>query len=219
MSRPKHNRQASRVVLNRRHGGRILGIVALVVWLFAPDAHADDGQKVTRARLRVAMTRYAHEPTAERVAELALEAAAVHPERMLRMIRRARARGLLPEIRLGARQGREVDRFVSQVGTTDRLSTDRDLTLEASLTMRLDRLLFSNQDAALMREHRRRQSLRSRIIREVVRLYYERRRMQLERDLFGVHSLEQEMALSERAALLNALTDGAFLKEMSRRKP
>jgi hypothetical protein len=95
---------------------------------------------------------------------------------------RARNRGWVPELRVEARRGRGRDLSARQDGGDfDRLdaSTDDDLTLTGRLVFRLDRLVFAPEETTISREARARQQALRSLAREVVALYYERRRLLL----------------------------------------
>jgi hypothetical protein len=78
------------------------------------------------------------------------------------------------------------------------------------LTFEFDRLIFDRSEVSIAREGRSRQQTRIELILTVVSLYYERRRLQLERDLQGVSDIEHELRIVEIEAMLNSFTNGAF---------
>ena len=128
----------------------------------------------------------------------------------------ARRGGWLPTLQVGARRGQQRD--LSQAGADDpRLSTDDDLTLDATLTFRLDRAAYGPDEVALAREERTRELERQERYRVVIAAYYERRRLQLERDLMGRHDVLTAVRIRELAALLDAFTGGAFTRGTRRR--
>ena len=120
--------------------------------------------------------------------------------------------GWVPTLRLGARRGRgwDASELVTEDSGRTNLSRDDELTLSAWLSFRLDRLVFAREETALLREERAAEEARGAFVRLIVRLDFERRPLQLQRDLLGVQSLEQELRIQEATALLNAFTEGAF---------
>jgi hypothetical protein len=76
-----------------------------------------------------------------------------------------------------------------------KLSTDDDLTLEAALTFDLGRVVFAREEVAIARQAHAERADTAERVREVIALYFERRRLQVERDL-----------LTDRAAHGNAAT-------------
>ena len=79
----------------------------------------------------------------------------------------------------------------------------------------VDRLLFDRNEVAIAREERELRRARAELVRAVILLYFERRRLQLERDLGHAADLGREIRITELEALLNAFTDGAFHRMMS----
>jgi hypothetical protein len=74
----------------------------------------------------------------------------------------------------------------------------------------LDRLVFAREEVPLLREQRAVRLMRQDLVRTVVRVYYERRRLMLERDLLDAAGLDHALRIEEASALLNAFTGGAF---------
>jgi hypothetical protein len=161
--------------------------------------------------IRRALARYASEPTVEEVVRAALAADPVSPEQARRAARRARRSGLLPDVRVRIRDDRGRDR-TDYLGSNARtnLGSDRGLTLEARLELRLGRLVYASDEMAWGRELRAREAARRARVQQVVALYFERRRLLLERDLLGADGLERQLRRSEIEALLDVLTNGEF---------
>lgn len=170
--------------------------------------------------LRLALVAYAHEPSVDVVVAAALDRAEVDPRRARRLATRARHSGWLPSVRLGVRRGVGRDASSQLTGETDRTaqSSDADLTLEAQLTFRLGAIVYGSDEVAWAREARARAALRSDIARAVVSLYFQRRRAQLERDLLHQDDLDHAVRIAELEALLDAFTDGEFLRMMAHRR-
>ena len=169
------------------------------------------------AAIARALRRYRHEPSIGALLRAIRDDDAFDPERARELARRARRGGWLPTLQVGARRGQQRD--LSQAGSTadPRLSTDDDLTLDASLTFRLDRAAYGPDEVALAREERSRALDRQERARTVVAAYFERRRLQLERDLLGRRDLETVLRIHELGALLDAFTGGAFTRLSQRR--
>lgn len=151
--------------------------------------------------------RFDHEPT---VAEVLSEALAHHDEGIAdpsRAVRRARRSALLPEMRVRARRGRARDADETQTGTN--LSTDDDAVLEGTLVFNLPRAVYSGDEAAWSREGRAQAAARVQLVRLVVGLYFERRRLQMERAL-GAQDVASMVRIAELEALLDGLTGGRF---------
>lgn len=155
---------------------------------------------------------YAHEPPVEALLEVLDEVEEFDPEVPQSRARRSRRSGWLPTLRLGVRRGRAQDRSL-QIDE-ERYSTDDDLSLEASLVMRLDRAFYGPDEVAWVRESRTRARLREERAMLLIGTYFERRRLQIERDAFGRRDPATLMRIEELTALLNAFTSGAFTRMM-----
>lgn len=162
------------------------------------------------AAISRALRRYRHEPSVEVLLRAVAADDAFDPERARALARRARRGGWLPTLRVGARRGQQRD--LSQAGTAEdpRLSTDDDLSLDATLTFRFDRAAYGPDEVALAREERSRALERQGRYRMIIAAYFERRRLQLERDLMGRRDVMTLVRIRELASLLDALTGGAF---------
>lgn len=155
---------------------------------------------------------YAHEPRIEELLQVLDEAEDFDPEVPRSRARRGRRSGWLPTLRLGVRRGQALDRSL-QIDE-ERYSTDDDLVLEGSLVMRLDRAFYGPDEVAWVRESRTRTRLREERAMLLIGAYFERRRLQIERDAFGRRDPETRMRIEELTALLNAFTSGAFTRMM-----
>jgi hypothetical protein len=156
--------------------------------------------------------------------EAALTADPVSPDQARDAARRARRSGLLPIVRFRAQHGRGQDR-TDYRGSNARtnLGSDHDLTLEGRLELRLGRLVYAPDEMAWARELRAREAARAARVRQVVTLYFERRRLLLERDLLGMDDLERQLRRVEIEALLDVYTGGEFTRLLeasrTRRRP
>ncbi|MBN1652713.1 MAG: hypothetical protein JXA30_02945 [Deltaproteobacteria bacterium] len=185
-----------------------------------PSNAARSSTRFTPAEIARALRKYAHEPSAAKVAALAVKYAQADPERAEQMASRARTAGWLPVVKLAVRRGLAQDLSEYQTIETDRtsLSTDDDLALEASLTFEFDRLVFDRNEVPISREERSLRETRAELVRGVINLYFERRRLQLERDLGLDWPIEREMRIAEIEALLNSFTNGAFGSMISNKR-
>ena len=160
------------------------------------------------AEIAAALARYAHEPSVQRVIEATLDAAPKgHSEELAS---RARSAGWVPRLGLRARRGQGVDLASSTSAETLRLSSAADVTLEASLTFELDRVVFRSEEVALSRQARADEQGVAARVRDAIGLYFERRRLQLERDIEGDPKLQRSVRIAEIEALLDVFTNGAF---------
>lgn len=172
--------------------------------------------RVSAMQLRRALQAYAGEPKVADLVAAALEASPADLDALEALAKRARRRGLAPGVRVSVRRAQ--GRGLSQQGVAldgTRLSTDADLVFKASLTFDLDRLVFADEEVALSREARARAKARAALARRVIALYFERRRLQLERDLLGVHDVAHAVRIAEIEAVLDVLSGGAFGRAMA----
>lgn len=196
-----------------------LGLLALGAIAISWRGHEVSAQTtaLTPARIRAAIARYRHEPSVDQLVEAALAAPALDPARAREAQDRARLAGLLPQARMDVRRGQVLDLGALQSGTGDRTtwSTGDELAIAGSVTFHLDRLLFATEESSLLRERRALEERRLQIVTQVVHLYYERRRIQLERDLGGRVEIATEIRIIEAEALLDVFTGGAFSRMMA----
>jgi hypothetical protein len=169
-------------------------------------------REVTGARIRAALLRYRSEPSIEAVVRAAIQAPPLDPERARDAAERARLSGLLPRLRADIRRGVGLDLSALQSSTGERniWSSDDSLSFSGGLTFQLDRLLFAAEEGSLLRERRELEESRFAMLSQVVHLYFERRRLQLERDLTGRTEIGTELRIAETEALLDLFTNGAF---------
>jgi hypothetical protein len=183
---------------------------------------ADSSKRQTpigQAALESMLRAYSAEPKVEEVVDAALKAAKHDPERYAAMASRARWRGLLPHVDLGARRGQGIDlRWTPSEDLEAHRTTADDVTLFATLRFDLDRLMFTSEEVSIAREARSARNTEHQLIRAIVRVYFLRRRLMLERDLLGSSSIAQQLRIQEAEALLDAFTDGAFQLMLKTRK-
>lgn len=197
---------------------RTLALMMVLV-LCSQTALAQEGTApITQARIDAALARYRGEPSVARVVQAALAQRVLDPARARDAIERARLRGLVPTARAGVRRGQAIDlRGLTGEEGAANISTDDDLMVEGSLVFQFDRLVFASEEAGLLRELHSLESARLELVRAVVALYFERRRLQLERDLLGQRDLARTVRILEIEALLDVFTGGAFTRMMRTR--
>jgi outer membrane protein TolC len=153
------------------------------------------------------------EPTIREVLRMALRAArSLGPERTRELCRRARLAGLVPTLKLSAQRGLQQDLSSSQSLETDRTNSSQgdDLSLEASLSFELSRLVFASEEVRVLSVERWLVADRRRLIEEVTRLYFQRQRLVRERATAAAPDAELDTAIAEAEALLDAFTEGGF---------
>lgn len=184
-------------------------VIALFLCAGASRAAAQSGEQAVVVR----------EPSVSDVLRMArLAAASLGPERLRALARRARLAGLMPVVRLSAERG--FDQDLTSATTTAAESTKAairdDLSVGATLTFELDRLVFAPEEVRLLSVERWLVSDRRKLLHEVVRLYFQRKRLLREQAAARVADPELVDSLREVEALLDALTAGAFSAALSR---
>ncbi len=185
-----------------------MGWLALVVvGLGVKVAYA---QPPTAEDVRAALAAQHGEPDVREVVDAVLRHASADPAAVEGAMERARLSGLLPTVRVGLRQGTGYDVLTRQTDTTgtSSLTGSQDLSFIGQLTFRLDRLLYAADERALLRERRASAERRVALIAEIVRLYYERRRLLVEDELGAAPDLAREARIAEIEALFEVMSDG-----------
>ena len=178
----------------------------------APVAAIEPIAVLPAAAVVLAPGRYRDEPSIESLLARALARRVLDPARAREARDRARLSGLLPILRADVRRGSGWDLRTQQGVTADTavLASDDSWSVVGSVTFRLDRLLYAREESSLLTEERRLEEARLHLVTEIVRLYFERRRLQLERDRRGETDLVTEARIAELGAMLDALTDGGM---------
>ncbi len=167
--------------------------------------------RVTMAVVQKQIENYG-DPTIKQVVGALEDELSVHPTRLRQLARRARQSGWVPTLRLGARRGQQRDLSEQQSTSLDKTNTslDDEFTLQAWLTFRLDQVVYHRDQVALAREHRAVENVLGDLKNTVVALYFERRRLMLERDLSGKQDVAQHVRIARVSAQLDALTGHRF---------
>lgn len=193
-------------------------VLAVLVAVLAASPAMAQPPSLSDAQISRGLVRYRREPTVQRVVQSALAARSASPGRVRDAMDRARAAGCLPTTSASLRRGQAVDLRALTNGERTNVSTDDDLVLEARVTFRFDRLVFAPEEVGLLRELRAVEAEQAEIARLVVHLYFERRRLQLERDLLNAGDATRVLRILEIEGLLDAFTDGAFNRMMGSRR-
>jgi outer membrane protein TolC len=162
--------------------------------------------------------RFAHEPSVAEMQAEAMRHAGLVPEKTASWSRRARTAALVPDLSVRA--------SLSGSGTLPANGSDPETTgttttgdrrswyLGASANWSLDRLVFPREEINLARETQRLATRRETLLAEVARVYFQRRRLQVELLLHppadAAARLLAGLRIDELGAILDALTGGAF---------
>ncbi len=181
-----------------------------------------DGQVVTDDVVKKVMQRFAAEPTAREVQTQAIDYLQVHPDVVASWRMRARTNALAPKLQTTGYGTLNDDvRTVEKPGdpTIESKDKDRGGRLTVGLTWELDRLIFEPQEMAVARESVRTANLRDRVLDEVTRRYFERRRLQVDVELSPPRDLadrvKKELRLQELTADIDAATGGWFSQKLT----
>ncbi|MBI3616708.1 MAG: hypothetical protein HY210_00565, partial [Candidatus Omnitrophica bacterium] len=161
-----------------------------------------------------------NEPTIQQVHRWAIDYAEVSPDKIRNWRALAGKKALLPNLSVGMDRG-DGEVFHWDTGTNpDTLLKGRDLlSWDVSLSWNLGDLIWSTDQTTIDSRSKLMVELREDVLDQVTRLYFERRRLQVE--LAAVDSLEpparfdKELRVEELTALLDAFTGGEFSNQSS----
>lgn len=173
-----------------------------------------------------------HEPTALQVQSWASDYARLAPEQVDRWLSASKSFALLPELTVEGRlDGSWGQDFVyyptdgtidtpddSVFAVLDDAGKDGDQKLLVRMKWQLDKLVMSSERIRVISEAQDIVKLRDKVLTEVTRLYFERRRVQVEMllqpksDLMG--QVKDQLRLMELTANLDALTGGAYSRAL-----
>lgn len=180
------------------------------------------------------MQEFAHEPTVQQVQGWASEYAQIEPALVDRWLGASRSFAMLPQVRLQYRfrDGWDQDfQYFARDGfidspddevfdVLDDAGRDQDQWYTVQATWDLDKLVMSSERIRVLNEAQDIVKLRDRVLTEVTRLYFERRRLQVDLLLeprSDLHSrATDQLRLMELTANLDALTGGTFSKALLR---
>ncbi|MCX5692813.1 MAG: hypothetical protein NTX47_03910 [Candidatus Omnitrophica bacterium] len=156
-----------------------------------------------------------NEPSIKDVQNAAIEYAEVHPDKIKEWRKSAGKKALLPNVSVG------LDRYVTDYwhwdsGTNpDTLQKGKDtVSWDIAMTWDMGELIWNEDQTSIDTRSKLMVELRDDIINEVTRIYFERRRLQIEMLALPPHdlkiSLEKELRLQELTADIDALTGGYF---------
>ncbi len=181
-----------------------------------------EGQVVSDDVVKKVLQRFAAEPTAREVQTQAIDYLQVHPDIVASWRFRARTNALAPKLQTTGQGTLNDDiRTVEKTGdpTIESIDKDRGGRLIVRATWELDRLIFEPQEMAVARESVRTANLRDRVLDEVTRRYFERRRLQVDIELSPPRDLadrvKKELRLQELTADIDAATGGWFSQKLT----
>jgi hypothetical protein len=154
--------------------------------------------------------RFASEPTVRQLQQAATRVAELHPERVRSWMHRAGKAALMPSLRV--RIGRGLGELSRDSNDRYYYTTSNDWRFDIETTWSLDRLVFERNELRASREAQRVAARREQLLTRVARLYYARRRLQVDALLSpdSPTAVERALEIDELTAELDGLTDGAL---------
>lgn len=154
---------------------------------------------------------FKNEPTVEEVQEMAIEYAEVSDKKIKDWRRKAAAKALLPEFSV------DFDRSVStSVGATYERSYVGPMDWGLSLKWDLADIVYTSDQTSIDSRSKLMVELRNDVLAEVTRLYFERRKLQMELESHNEKNpegdMDKKLRMMELTALINRLTGGQFSK-------
>jgi photosystem II stability/assembly factor-like uncharacterized protein len=152
-----------------------------------------------------------NEPTVEQVQEMAIDYAEVSDKKIKDWRRKAATKALLPEFSV------DFDRSVStSVGATYERSYVGPMDWGLSLKWDLANIVYTSDQTSIDSRSKLMVELRNDVLAEVTRLYFERRKLQMELESRNATNsegnIDKKLRMMELTALINRLTGGQFSK-------
>jgi hypothetical protein len=169
------------------------------------------------------MSQFSNEPDIRRVQAMVMSYSRTNPDLVKSWLSAARRAYALPKVNL--QYEKELDQstrydYVSEDESSDPVreldfaQSEDDDKVVVKLEWRLDKLVMSSEQIRVINEAQDVVKMREKLLDEVTRLYFDRRRLQVELKLSPPTSLneqiESELRLQEMTANLDALTGGQF---------
>ena len=195
---------------------------------------ADHGMTSTYDSPQAVLDEFAAEPTIQQVHDWANLYANTSPRQVSRWLRQSVTFATLPQVQLDYTLRDDVDEGFEYLNAEGAelvpnedpfaVRTDADQgqtrTYRARLVWDLDKIVMSSERIRVINEAQDIVKLRDKVLAEATRLYFERRRMQVERLLAPkadmIARVREELRLMELTANLDALTGGAFSGALAR---
>ena len=201
--------------------------IVLTFWVFLAatwvlwDADPAMAQNTAR-QANAILKKFRTEPTIRQIHRVAANFALVNRDRITSLMGRARFAGWLPEFRFRYQRNTDDDRNTvfptvnTPILTTQ--STDNDHRFEFRATWKLDELIFNRNELAVYRELKRLIDLRVDVLKETTKLYFERRRLQIDLMIKPPKTLLRRirmmLRMQELTADLDAFTGGFFSRRL-----
>jgi hypothetical protein len=171
---------------------------------------------------------FSFEPSIQKVHEWAIDNAEVHPDKIKEWRRKAKQKAWLPKFDVGVDSGwdRPLSNSVygtytgggqSYIGPNDK-SYGEDFGWDAGLSWDFSELIWNNDQTSIDSRSKLMVELREEILNEVTRIYFERRKVQIdimqENFIDASQELQMQMRVDELTAVIDSLTGGEFSKHV-----
>ncbi|MCP4498790.1 MAG: ComEA family DNA-binding protein [Deltaproteobacteria bacterium] len=180
-----------------------------------------EGETIDASVVRQVLEQFKGEPSVREVQKAAINYANANPDIVDSLRGRVRASAALPEFRLRVKGDIDDDTTeVVEPGVANQTRESDDLGVEGYVQAKwnLDKLLFHNDELGIARETVRLSNLRNKVVSEVTRRFFERRRLQVDLELSPSTDLSsrirKELRIQELTADIDALTGGWFSKSL-----
>ena len=167
-----------------------------------------------------------HEPTINQVHDMAIGYAEVHPRKISQWRSAAKKRAIMPRLSVGLNRS-ATELFHWDTGPNpDALSKGRDyLDWGVSLSWDFGELIWNPDQTSIDSRSKLMVELREDILDQITRIYFERRRLQMELTSLNADAslgntqlplrMEKEMRIAELTALIDAFTGGEFSHQIN----
>lgn len=176
---------------------------------------------LSRDDIETAMKAFEKEPKVKAVQEQAIRYATAEPARVEDWLSRSRLAPSLPSLSLSGGKGVDYDHSVREkIGDPSVLSRrdSSDYNFNAKLEWRFADLVFNSNELRVAREAFRMAVLRERILQDVTKAYFERRKAQMKLALDNMaqplERVEWGLKIEELTATLDGLTGGWFSEQV-----
>lgn len=171
------------------------------------------------------LDRFANEPLVRDVQQMVLAYSKTDPLYVEQWMKASTNAALLPELQFtydyDNAYGYDYLYQVDPAGALDKSGVDNDHGLQVRAKWKLDKLVMSSDRIRVISETQDIVKLRDKVLEEVTRVYFDRRRLQVDLVLSPPADLKtqlkNEMRLQELTAQLDAYTGGRFSAAMNRK--
>jgi outer membrane protein TolC len=175
---------------------------------------------------------FVSEPSIRDVHQMAIEYARVNPRKIASWENQAQKKAWMPKLSMGLDSDRNKtlsdNIYGSYTGGGQSYIGPRDKTFysnfgwDVSLSWDLGELIWNPDQTSIDSRSKLMSELREDILNEVTRIYFERRRLQIETlkgsAQYDEFCLEKKMRIEELTALIDALTGGRFSEEIEKNR-